>query len=249
MHKWLAANREVIERDLAESPRRRYFSPVFLAQYQVIGPMIQRYARGRVIDLGCGTMPFKGLLEAVVDEYHTLDLRPRSEGVTYIGDIQDMPMVPAAGYDVAICLEVLEHLPAPHRAMREMYRILKDGGTLIISVPHLSRLHDQPHDYFRCTGYGLRHLLESAGFDVLEIQQKGGLLCFLGHQVSTLLLCAVWSVRGLRQIAWFLNKWVITSLCYWADCRLDRSGLFPLGYAAVACKGNCDPLQTTEAAE
>ena len=236
MKNWLRANRGKIEKDLWLSPERCHFSPAFHAQYQVALPLMRRYIHGKTIDLGCGSVPFRHLLADRVTTYHTLDLWPRSDKVTYVGDIQDISMIADASYDSAICLEVLEHIPDPFQAAREIYRILKPGGTVIVSVPHLSRLHDEPHDYFRFTIHGLHHLLTSTGFEVLEIQKKGGIFSFLGHQVSTLLLSAVWPVPGLRQTVWFLNKWLVTQPCYRIDSLFDHSGILALGYVAAARK-------------
>lgn len=236
MQEWLLANRLKIEKDLARSLDWWHFSPALYAQYRTVVPLIDQYVRGKAIDLGCGLMPLRDLLIEKGVTYHSLDLRPRSSEVVYVGDIQDMPMVPTADYDSAICLEVLEHIPCPPRAIREIYRILKPGGVAIVSVPHLSRLHDQPLDYFRFTIYGLRYLFEEAGFDVLEIRVKGGIFSFLGHQISTLLLSTVWPVWGARQIVWLLNKWLITRLLYGVDRVARISDLFALGYVGVARK-------------
>ena len=241
MQEWLSASRRRIEEDLVGSSEWWYFSPALYAQYRTVAPLIDRYVQGRTIDLGCGLMPFRDLLRERGVIYHSLDLWPRLSEVTYVGDIQDMPMVPTAGYDSAICLEVLEHVPHPFRAAREIHRVLKPGGVAIVSVPHLSRLHDQPHDYSRFTIHGLRRLLEEAGFEVLEVQTKGGGFSFLGHQVSTLLLGTAWPVWGIRQVAWFLNKWLITYLLYRIDKILGASDLFALGYVGVARKPHGEP--------
>jgi SAM-dependent methyltransferase len=147
-----------------------------------------------------------------------------------------MSMIPDESYDSALSLEVLEHVQDPWQAAGEIHRILRPGGILIVSVPHLSRLHEEPHDYFRFTVYGLQHLLETTGFEVVEIHRKGGLVSFLGHQVSTLLLSAVWPVAVLRKPVWFLNKWLVTRLWYRVDSLSNRSGIFALGYVAVARK-------------
>jgi SAM-dependent methyltransferase len=236
---WLRRNRQRIERELAHSPNRHLFSPAYYAQYRVMAPMVRQFAVGRIIDLGCGDMPFRDLAGAQATVYHGLDRFPRSSDVTFCGDIQDMGMLADESYDAAICLDVLEHVPDPCRALRETSRILAPGGLLILSVPHLSRLHDEPHDYYRYTRHGLRYLLESQGFIVVRIEKRGGLFCFLGHQISTLLLCSVWSIPVLKQIVWFLNSRLFVAACYMLDEIADRAGIYAMGYGVVARKAPC----------
>ncbi len=236
MYDKLRKNWNEVWKALKDSDQRRYLSPAVYAQYQISLLLMHHYIRGDMIDLGCGDMPFKRLLVNQVSLYHSMDLWPCSDEVTYIGDISDMKMVPSERYDSAICMEVLEHVPNPFRAVREIYRILRPGGVAILSVPHLSRLHDEPYDYFRFTVYGLRQVLQDAGFLVINIYTRGGLFSFLGHQFSTLLLSALWSIPGVRQVAWILNRWLITWLCYNIDRLCDPSGLFALGYVAVVQK-------------
>ena len=231
----LRTSRRRIDAELAPSIRRD-LTPAFYAQHVTITPLLRRYARGDVIDLGCGTMPFREVIANQVRAYDSLDREARVEGVTYLGDIENMPMVPSARYDAALCFEVLEHLPHPDRALREIARILRPGGWLVLSVPHLSRLHDEPHDYYRFTIHAVRKLLLEAGMEIETITPKGGVLSFLGHQASTLLLASLWHVPVIRRVAWFANKWAITRPCYHLDRLIDRSGILALGYAAVARK-------------
>ena len=232
----MKASRAQIEKDLGRSARRQYFSPAYFSQYHVTLPRIRQFTKGKTIDLGCGYMPFYDFISDQVTEYHGLDLHPRSDEVTLVADIQDMHMIENDSYDTAICLEVLEHTPDPFRAAGEIHRILRPGGVLIVSVPHLSRLHDEPDDYFRFTKYGLRDLLGREGFEVISLEHRGGLCSFIGHQMSTMLLGIAWSLPVIRQIAWHLNRWLITSPLYFADRYLDPSGLFAMGYTAVARK-------------
>jgi SAM-dependent methyltransferase len=233
---YLRNSRRRLEQELPEYPKRAYFSPVAYGQFLVTVKLASQYIHGRLIDLGCGDMPFKAMLASQVSTYDSLDYYPRSKAVTYTADIQNMAVVASDAYDSALCIEVLEHVPDPFKAACEIYRILKPGGTLVLSVPHLSRLHDEPHDYYRYTRYGVQRLLEQAGFQMLELQRRGGLFTFIGHQLSTILIGITWPIPLLRNIAWFLNSWLVTRLCYWLDGWLDKAGIFAQGYTAAASK-------------
>ncbi len=73
-------------------------------------------------------------------------------------DVCSMPF-PDNSFDLVFLIEVLEHVHNPPKALSEIYRVLKPGGTLIFSVPFIFPLHDRPCDYFRYTKYGLKLLL------------------------------------------------------------------------------------------
>jgi SAM-dependent methyltransferase/uncharacterized protein YbaR (Trm112 family) len=60
--------------------------------------------------------------------------------------------------DVIWLCAVLEHIQNPFQVMEEVYRVLKPGGLVLISVPFLQYLHASPHDYFRYTKYGIRSI-------------------------------------------------------------------------------------------
>ncbi len=233
MKDFIRANRHKLERDLLNSPKYWLFSPVAFSQFQVTLPLLKHNARGKLIDLGCGDMPFRQHIVPQVEAYDSLDLYPRTS-VTFTGDVQNLSMLADNSYDTAICLEVLEHVPDPFRAAREISRILKPDGALILSVPHLSRLHDEPNDYYRYTRYGLCHLVEQAGLKVELIESRGGLWSFFGHQISTLILGLVWGLPIIKNLALFLNSWLVTRLCYYLDRLLDRDGIFASGYTIVA---------------
>ena len=147
-----------------------------------------------------------------------------------------MPQVPSARYDTILCCEVLEHLPRPELALAELYRLLRPGGHLILSVPFLCRLHEEPHDYFRFTEHGLAELLSRQGFVVNAIVPTGGLFSFLGHQVSSVLMASVWRVPLLREVTMVLNAGLVVA----PSRALDRlSGVvrsLPVGYVVVAAK-------------
>lgn len=72
-----------------------------------------------------------------------------------------------------VCLETLEHVKHPCRALREARRILKPGGYLLVSSPMRMGIHDYPADYWRMTADGLSILLADAGFEEYEAEDTG----------------------------------------------------------------------------
>ena len=74
------------------------------------------------------------------------------------------------GFDVIIADQVLEHVPWPYRAGRNLFAMLRHGGYLIVTVPFLVRVHPSPIDCCRWTETGLSYLLQECGFAETRIQ-------------------------------------------------------------------------------
>ena len=98
----------------------------------------------------------------------TLDLDPEA-GATYTADLCERnEHVPAERFDCIFCTEVLEHTLQPFDAARELWRLLRPGGRLLLSSPFNFRIHGPLPDCWRFTEHGLRALLRE--FDEVEIQ-------------------------------------------------------------------------------
>ena len=234
----LQQNRCAVNAALRTPEQRQFFSPAAYGHHKVTVTALMQYTQGKCIDIGCGDMAYKELLLQLkrVTHYDGFDREQRAEDVTFVGDVHRMDGIQDASYDSAICLEVLEHVQNPVQVLAEISRIVKKGGTLVVSVPHLSRLHEEPYDFFRYTKYGLCSLLENAGFHVLTLEPRGGLFSFLGHQFSTAFVCLFWHIPLLGRLAFALNKWLCVLPCYFLDKVFDTQKRFALGYTCVACK-------------
>ena len=86
-------------------------------------------------------------------------------------------------FDLIIAEQVFEHLLYPHRAAKNIYKMLKPGGCFIVSTPFLVRYHPQPNDCTRWTETGLRYFLEDCGFPLGGIQTGswGNRSCVIGN--------------------------------------------------------------------
>ncbi len=229
-------NRTRINRDLRNIKIRKYFSPALLCLDKNFVPLAGKYVEGTCLDIGCGDQPYRGLIESMGAKYESVDVEERTENVTYMSDIHDMSDVPQEAFDSAICLEVLEHVSNPFVAVGEIAKLLKPGGVLILSVPHLSRVHEAPHDYFRYTRYGIQSVLESNGFEILEMRPTGALFSFLGHQWSLAINSLFWSVPVIRWAVFGINVVVCVYPSYLIDRLLSKVDLFPLSHVCVARK-------------
>jgi SAM-dependent methyltransferase len=73
-----------------------------------------------------------------------------------------------SGYDCVLSTQVLEHVEAPEIYLKECYRVLRPGGSLILTTHGLFEDHACPHDYWRWTIYGLKRLVENSGLHVVS---------------------------------------------------------------------------------
>lgn len=138
---------------------------------------------GKVLDLGCGAKPYENLF-AHSDIYIGCDIENSGHDHTdsKVDCFFDGRTLPFANdqFDAVVSFEVFEHVFHLPELLGETYRVLKPGGELLISVPFLWPEHEAPHDYARYTSFGMKSLLEDAGFEVVEIKKTGNFLlsCF-----------------------------------------------------------------------
>lgn len=220
----------------ADTWNARLFSASTYALWKAARAVVNRYCHGLVLDAGSGRGAWRSTILKTASGYESMDVALRGgDRPTWVGDIMTMSDVPSERYDAVACQQVLEHIRQPWRAASQFYRVLKPGGVLVLSVPHLSRRHERPHDYFRYTPEGIAALLEDAGFDLEYRATYGGLLSFLHHQTSFFFPGLLLGIPLIGKAALLLNapfSWFLPTL----DRVLDPTPLFPLGVIVAARK-------------
>lgn len=198
---------------------------------------LKAYARGKLIDIGCGGKPYQDLYSPYVSYCFGVDHKDSLHGLSRVDVAATAYVLPLrnCSVDTALSTAVLEHLEEPAKALAEIFRILKPGGILIISAPLFWRLHEVPRDFYRYTEYGLRYLLTKTGFQIVQLKPLSGFWVMLGAQlVSYLRKCAghfsrpiVLFVRLLEQciqiVSFILNS-------------IHKDETFTLTYMVVARK-------------
>ncbi|MCI0415649.1 methyltransferase domain-containing protein [bacterium] len=158
------------------------------------------YARGWVLDLGCGAQPYRSLFQHV-DRYVSFDVSQGPQ-IDVRGTALALPFVDSAFHTV-LCSEVLEHVPEPSRLLVEVERVLKPGGILILTTPQTWGLHLEPFDFYRYTKHGLRYLAEKSKLNVIELIPTCGMWATLTQRLSDTVIFNYAEGR---------NRWIVEGL-------------------------------------
>ncbi len=129
-----------------------------------------------VLDAGCGggatteSLRRYGRVTGLELEGEAVDYaRERGRNVLQ-GSIEALPFEDGS-FDLALALDVVEHVPDDLGVLRELHRVLRPGGRLLVTVPALMLLwsaHDEANGHYRrYTVDGLRRRVEAAGFEVI----------------------------------------------------------------------------------
>jgi SAM-dependent methyltransferase len=144
--------------------------------------------QGTIIDIGAGESPWKSWLPEFCT-YRGLDIRHSTEfAMSQRGDaitLYDGGVMPfdSNSFNGALCVEVLEHAEDPDLLLSEIFRIMKPGAVLLLTVPWSARRHHIPHDYHRFTKERLSIMFTHHGFTDVVILERGNDYCVIASKI------------------------------------------------------------------
>lgn len=122
-----------------------------------------------ILDLGCGSKPYKPLFKGKIKSYVGLDIN-KALNADIIGVGEYLPFK-SDKFDVIISTQVLEHVDDPKRVIEELYRVIKKEGIIILSTHGIWIKHTS-QDNWRWTDSGLEKMFQD--FDYKKIVNNGG---------------------------------------------------------------------------
>lgn len=177
---------------------------------RVIGGHLSRLPdHALVVNVGCGIV--RRFEAQCSGRYLATDLRVLPN-VDFASDATRLPFVDHS-VDAVLALELLEHVPRPGAVIEEIARVLKPGGTVIVSVPSTVPRHDD-HDYWRYTAEGLDQLCTPV-FAHGQVEVFGGTFETLGYLAEYYFALAFHAAKLPRRR--FAGTGWITAVGFWAD--------------------------------
>jgi len=184
----------------------------------------------KVLNIGSGGFVANSVSKVKSNCVLNIDLDP-DRNPDMVVDVCEMNRFSDGEFDVVIMSEVLEHVKTPHLAINEIYRVLREGGKLILTAPFLFEMHDRPHDYYRFTKHGLEYLLSD--FSQVDIESRNsyfdvmvvlGMRLFLSDKLTDKAIATIFIIfiSGLYPAIWFINRLVksdASTTGYMVNCK------------------------------
>lgn len=202
------------------------------------------FYKGEVLDIGCGASPYNYLLNKSQTTYYGIDIVDANKF-----DYKNSKVIPFNGedipfednkFDAIICTEVLEHVANYQKLTDEIYRVMKDGATGIVTIPWSARYHYIPWDYFRYTPSALKNIFSK--FSHAEIIPRGDDISAIGSKIIVLFSRNLVPVTPLKWI--LVPLWILCSPIMVLALLASHASLIfnlgsdtdPLGYTIILKK-------------
>ena len=155
------------------------FTQPFFFIRKGIETSIKKYSpqcTGKMLDFGCGSKPYAQYFKHT-SAYIGVDIEnpghPHlNEQIDVFYDGKKIPFDDNS-FDSVFSSEVFEHVFNMDEVLMEIHRVLKPGGKLLFTCPFAWPEHEVPYDFGRYSSFGIKHIIEKAGFKIIEQHKTG----------------------------------------------------------------------------
>lgn len=201
----------------------------------------------KILDAGCGPQRYRRHCKHL--QYYSQDFEgynPGGDGknlqiedwnygeIDYKGDIWSIDE-DSEKFDVILCTEVLEHVPFPNETIKELARLLKVGGIMIITAPFSSSPHMTPYYFY--SGFHENWYLMIAkknNLKVSEISENGNIYNFIGQELNR--VANIQENSFIRFLLKIYFRFFSISILNLMSRYGKKQSLLPFGYHVVMKK-------------
>lgn len=200
---------------------------------------ISKFAKGKLLDIGCGNKPYEKILANKITGYVGCDIIQSSLNKVDVLCPADKIPLDSNTFDTVFSTQTIEHVENHQGLVNEAYRLIKPGGYFIVSAPMFWHLHEEPYDFFRFTKYGFMYIFKNAGFEIEEVNPNGGAWATSGQSFIHALLLSKsknFFIHALRFLFLRLRLyWLINALFSWLD-KVDYNPRNTMNYVVIGKK-------------
>lgn len=202
-------------------------------QVKAYTPLLEKYAGGRLLDCGCGQLPWYEVYQKNVEYVYAIDWSDDPKVTAFIDEKADLSQkfaLQESAFDTVLLSDVLAHISNPENLMAAISSHLKTGGHLILTTPFVYWISEYPDEYYHMTDTALKALCARHQFEILHLESYGGygdvLLDTLNKGMTSR-----FSHRVFRMLAS-----VVIKTRWYKKVNLKTRYSYPLGYTLVARK-------------
>jgi 2-polyprenyl-3-methyl-5-hydroxy-6-metoxy-1,4-benzoquinol methylase len=207
----------------------------YIAQLQLDAyiPVFQRYISGNLLDAGCGNVPYYGVYAGRIREVTCIDWSTNEQSLQHLDFTVDLngPLpLEASQFDTVLLTDVLAHIRFPEQLIKELSRVLKPNGHLVLTTPFVYWISEAPHEFFHPSQYALESMCQEAGLQIVLLESYGGRMDVLMDTLNKS-MASGWRYRAFRLLASLVKK------SSWLRKNREKTKYsYPLGFVLVAKK-------------
>lgn len=213
---------------------------VYLSFHRELKTAIQKFAKGRLVDIGCGNKPYEIWSHGKISQYIGCDvIQSSSNKVDILCEANNIPLE-SKSFDTILSTQAIEHIEDYQGMIDEAFRLLTSGGYFILSGPFYWYLHEEPFDFYRFTKHGFKYILEKSGFEVIQTSPNGGAWATLGlminHTFGFKNSNANTLIRGIKYLFRKMNIHILVNRIFSYLDRKDYNTINTINYVIIARK-------------